>query len=82
MEITFAEVRFRRPHRKGSKIVFAAQGSGGRALARIRRHAHLLNTDPRTNIRAFPHQPTQAEREHAELIVPRIPADSAIEIIV
>lgn len=81
MEITFAEVRFRRPHRKGTRIVFAAQGSGGTAMARIRRHAHLLNTDPRTTIRALPHQPTPAEQEHAELIVPRIPTGSAIEII-
>ena len=81
MEITFAEVRFRRPHRKGSRIIIATQGSGGSALARIRRHAHLLNTDSWTTIRALPHQPTEAEKEHAEMIVPRIPADSAIEII-
>ena len=82
MEITFAEVRFRRPHRRGVKIVFAAQGSGSVAMVKIALHASNIRTDQRMIIRVLPHRPTMAEKERAELIVPRIPPNSAIEIIV
>lgn len=81
MEIIFAEVRFRNPHRKGVKIIFAAQGSGAEALAKINGHAKKLRTDPRMIVRVLPHQPSEAEEEQARLIVPRIPTNSAIEII-
>ena len=84
MEITFAEVTFRRPHRKGSKIVFAAQGAPVEALPKIARHVSRLSShesQPGDMIKIVHHDPTPAELEHGLLIVPRIDRDQAIEII-
>ena len=83
MEITFAEVRFRRPHRKGSRIIFAARGEAVEALPKIFRHVSRLSThesQPGDMIKIVHHDPTMTELEQGRLIVPRIPADSAIEI--
>ena len=85
MEITFAEVTFRRPHRKGTRIIFAAQGAPVEALPKIGRWVSSLGSHqsrPGDLIKIVHHSPTPAELEHGTLIVPRIGLDGAIEIIV
>lgn len=84
MEITFAEVTFRRPHRKGTRIVFAAQGAPVEALPKIARWVTLLGSHqsrPGDVIKIVHHDPTPVKLEQGMLIVPRISRDDAIEII-
>lgn len=84
MEITFAEVTFRRLHRKGTKIIFAAQGAPVEALPKIARHVSRLSSHqsrPGDVIKIVHHDPTPMELERGMLIVPRIGHDDAIDII-
>ena len=84
MEITFAEVTFRRPHRKGTKIVFAAQGEPVEALPKIARWVASLGSHESRqgdSVKIVHHSPSPAELEQGLLIVPRIGKNDAIEII-